>query len=87
MNNTPIDEICLNNNKNLTKEKLRIVGNNVKKLRKKNGLTQSDVAFYIHSDKSLISALERGKSVNMTLSSLTKIATLFGVEVELLFSR
>lgn len=76
------DEICLDQTKDLTKEKLKIIGDNIKKLRKKSGLTQADVAFFIFSDKSLISALERGVTTNITLGSLTKIATLFDVNIE-----
>jgi transcriptional regulator with XRE-family HTH domain len=82
MNNTPFDEICLDYSKSLTKEKLRIVGINIKRLRKENRLTQADVAFHIHSDKSLISSLERGITKNIEYLSLIRISIFFNIDVE-----
>lgn len=85
MNTHQFNEIDLNLAKELTKEKVVLIGKNIKKLRKRNKLTQSDVAFYIFSDKSLISALERGVNTNINLESIQKIAVLFDVSIISLF--
>lgn len=83
MATTPqFDEISKIKCKELTAEQLSIVGKNIKRLRLKNKLTQSDVSFYIFSDKSLISALERNVAKNINLLTLIKIAELFSITVE-----
>lgn len=79
------DEICKKSCETLTVDKLAIVGKNIKKLRLKNKLTQSDIAFYVFSDKSLISSLERGAQKNVTLLTLIKLSELFSIKVEELF--
>lgn len=76
------EEICVEETSILTQERLKIIGKNIRKLRKINKLTQSDVAFYIFSDTSLISALERGVYKNTTINSIMKIATLFKIDIK-----
>lgn len=82
MNTKVFDEICVEENSKLTQQKLKKLGENIKRLRIEHNKTQSDIAFYIFSDKSLISALERGRYKNITVGSIMKIATLFNVTVE-----
>lgn len=75
-------EISKKQAEQITKDEIKKIGFNLKTLRLKNKYTQSDVAFYTFSDKSMISALERGVCKNITLLSLTRIALLFNIEVE-----
>lgn len=83
MTKTPqFDEICKKSCASFTANQLIIVGKNIKKLRLKNKLTQADIAFYVFSDKSLISALERGVSKNVTLLTLVKLAELFSIPLQ-----
>ena len=58
------------------------VGENVKSLRIKNKLTQEDVAFFIFTNKSMISALERGAYNNITIGTLARLAELFKVPIQ-----
>ncbi len=76
------DEICKKTCAKLTANQLIIVGKNIKRIRLKNKQTQSDIAFFIFSDKSSISALERGVAKNINLLTLVKIAELFSIGVE-----
>ena len=80
------DEICSKQATICTCDNLKILGKNIKKIREENKLTQSDVAFYIFSDKSLISALERGVYKNITLFTVVKLMMLFGTNIEDLFN-
>lgn len=66
-------------------EELHTIGINLKTFRLERDMTQSDVAFYIFTDKSLISALERGVCKNVTLHTLTKLCKLFDKKIEDLF--
>ncbi len=79
------DEINVQKVKDLTQSEIIKIGINLKKMRLKNHLTQQDVAFYIFTDKSFISALERGKCDNITLLSLNKIIELFNITFKDLF--
>lgn len=79
------DEINVQKVKDLTQKEINIIGTNLRKIRLKNNLTQQDVAFYIFTDKSSISALERGKCDNITLLSLNKIIELFNITFNDLF--
>lgn len=67
-----------------SKERICKIGAYIKRLRYFNNITQQDLAFYIFSDKSLISELERGNCSNITLHTLMKIADVFKIEVEVL---
>lgn len=76
------DEICKKSCSKNTASQLIKVGKNIKALRLESKLTQSDVAFYIFSDKSLISALERGVQKNVTLLTLIKLGELFKIPIQ-----
>lgn len=83
MSQLPIlDEVCRESCAKLTVNQLITVGKNIKRLRLKSKQTQADIAFWIFSDKSSISSLERGVSKNITLFTLIKIAELFKIKVE-----
>lgn len=71
------DEIKMEEVIELTRKELLNIGNNLKNFRKEIKLTQADVAFYIFSDKSLISALERGVYKNTTLFTLIKFCKFY----------
>lgn len=86
MPNSTFEEICLKKVEKSTYDKLKILGENIKKIRLEKNLTQSDVAFYIYTDKSLISSLERGSCKNITLNSIMRIATLFNINIAVLFN-
>ncbi len=64
------------------KIRLKIIGDTVKRERLKNNLTQQDLAFYIFSDKSFISNLERGKSTNLTLKKIIEISVVLKTNLE-----
>lgn len=76
------DEINLEHAKDATYRKLKLIGENIRKLRLKNGLTQADLAFFTFSDKSLISELERGIYRNTTFLSVIKVTVLFGIDLK-----
>ncbi len=80
-----LDEINELEIKAKVKEKIIVIGRNIKRLRKEKKITQQDVAFWIFSDKSLISELERGSAKSITLPTLTKIASVMGIHVDDLF--
>ncbi len=52
------------------------VGNRIKELRKKLGLSQEEFAFKCEMDRTYITSLERGKR-NISLENLEKIAKAF----------
>lgn len=52
----------------------------IKELRKKNGLTQQDLAEYLSLDVTSVSKLENGK-IDISLSKLELISTKFGMSV------
>ncbi len=79
------NEISVKNTEKLSNKKLKLLGENIKKLRLKNKLTQADLAFYIHSDKSLISSLETGVCKNITFTSIMKLIIFFNINLEDLF--
>jgi DNA-binding XRE family transcriptional regulator len=83
MSDTPkLDEVCRKKCKKITAEQLIIVGRNIRRIRLKNKQSQQDIAFFVFSDKSSISALERGVAKNVNLLTLVKIAELFSITVE-----
>lgn len=64
------------------KDFLLKVGSNIKKYRKKIGLTQSDLAAEYKDDfisKQTISKIENGKR-NLTLTTILRLANALGVE-------
>jgi transcriptional regulator with XRE-family HTH domain len=68
------------------RDKINDIGIRVKEVRKKRGLTQQELAFYLLTDKCLISELERGHCNNITALTLIKIAEVLEVDVDYLFS-
>lgn len=82
MENPKFDEICKKSCKKLTENYLNEIGKKIKKMRLENNLTQADVGFYIFSDKSLISSIERGVQKNVNLLTLIKISELFNISLE-----
>lgn len=57
-----------------------ILGQNIKALREKMGLTQNDLADYVGVRREVISYYENG-SRDIPLENLNKIADLFGIEL------
>jgi XRE family transcriptional regulator of biofilm formation len=62
--------------------KMSIVGPKIKKLRKKNNLSQTHLAALIDSSQSYIARLEKNTDHNPRLLTLIKIATVFNLTVE-----
>ena len=60
------------------------LGERIKELRKKNGLTQAKLALMINVEQSYLSKLELG-SRNPSLSLLEKIADAYGITLSELF--
>lgn len=56
------------------------IGNLIKKLRKKNGLSQNQLAEQLKTTQSVIARIEAGKQ-NLTLHALIRIARIFGKKV------
>ena len=56
------------------------INETLKKLRKKNGLTQRELADYLNVDAAIISNIEKGKA-DITLSRLELIAKRYGMSV------
>jgi transcriptional regulator with XRE-family HTH domain len=61
------------------------LGQNIRHLRIKRGLSQDNLAQALRLDKAYISRVEAGKT-NLTLKSLAKIADALSVEISRLFS-
>lgn len=80
-----MEEIDLKKVSNILEEKIIYIGENIRKRRIKAGITQQTLAFYILSDKGVISNLERGSCNNITVHTLIKIAEAFKVDVNDLF--
>lgn len=60
------------------------VGNRIKELRKKLGLSQEEFAFKCELDRTYITSLERGKR-NVSLENLDKIAKAFDMSLSEFF--
>ena len=58
-----------------------IIGENIKILRERMGLSQTNIAQFLNVGQSLISKVEKGER-NISSDMLEKIACLFGVTVE-----
>lgn len=57
------------------------LGENLKKIRTKKGMSQGIIASKIGADRAYISGIENGKR-NLTLSTLDKLASALGVKVD-----
>ncbi len=75
-------ELSANELRLCVEDNMHTIGKNIKTFRLENSMSQSDVAFYIFTDKSLISALERGVCKNITLLTLIKFCKLFDRNIE-----
>ncbi len=60
------------------------IGEMVRELRQKAGLTQADLAHKLHTKKSAVSRLEQ-HATDIRLSTLLKIALLFGKRLRISF--
>lgn len=61
------------------------VGQRMKELRKKQGLSQEEFAFKCELDRTYITSLERGKR-NISLTNLEKIAKAFNMTLSEFFN-
>lgn len=68
-----------------TKELIVFIGQYIKSIRRDRKITQQDLAFYIFSDKCLISQIERGSSKGITLATLVKICDVLDIPFKNLF--
>jgi len=62
------------------KKYLKLIGQNIARVRKENNLTQVDVCSEIDMDKPYLSSIENGRQ-NPTLLTLKKLADAIGVSV------
>lgn len=69
-----------NKNKNLIK-----IGNNIKKIRKKQNLSQEELAFKSGLHRTYIGSVERGEK-NITILNLIKIANSLNTELSIFFN-
>lgn len=79
-----MEEINLEKVSKILESKMLLIGSNVRMLRKKAGITQQSLAFYILTDKCVISNLERGNCRNITLNTLVKVSDVLGIDVSVL---
>lgn len=61
-------------------DEARKLGKNLKRIRIKKGISQSDIVRTLGMPKSFVSSIENGKT-NPTLATITKIAKAVGVSV------
>ncbi len=66
------------------KDDAKKLGENLKKIRSKKNITQTELAQALNVDKSFISNIENGKN-NPTLSTITNLAKALKVQVDELF--
>lgn len=66
------------------KDDAKKLGENLKKIRSKKNITQTELAQTLNVDKSFISNIENGKN-NPTLSTITNLAKALKVQVDELF--
>ena len=60
------------------KEEVRKLADNLKRIRKKKGISQGDIVRVLGMDRAFISNIENGKT-NPTLATITKLAKAVGV--------
>lgn len=76
-----MEELCKKKINTTTKDKVKSVGLKVKMMREEKKLSQQDLAYFIHSDKSCISEIERGMCDNLTIKTVVKLGMFFNIEV------
>lgn len=59
-------------------------GEQVRKLRVNNNMSQEKFALHIHMDRTYLASVEKGKR-NISLENISKIANGFGITLEELF--
>lgn len=64
------------------KQYLKILGENIRQVRKKKGLSQEQLALQAEVDRSYVGGIERGER-NVSFLTLVKIAECLGCEIEL----
>ncbi len=64
---------------------LRLVGERIRKARRRKGLSQEALAHAVNMDRSYVSGLERGE-FNVSLLALAKLARALGMSVAALVS-
>ncbi len=84
--NLTIDYVLgINNNRNISSSKkeldLKILGNNLKKIRLDNKLYQKDIANFLNVSRSCVAEYESGK-VCITISNLYKISKKYKITIE-----
>lgn len=57
------------------------LGDNIKKIRTRKGMSQGDICRALDMDRGYMSAIENGKK-NITISQLERLAQAFGVSVD-----
>jgi len=57
------------------------LGENIKKIRTKKGMSQGDICRFLKMDRGYMSAIENGKK-NITLNQLERLAKALGVSVD-----
>lgn len=57
------------------------LGNNIKKIRTRKGMSQGDICRALDMDRGYMSAIENGKK-NITISQLERLAQALGVSVD-----
>ena len=62
-----------------------IIGQRIKQLREKNGISQKDLAFESNLDRSYIASVENGQR-NISIVNITKIATALKVSLKEFFN-
>lgn len=80
-----MEHIDLKRVSDLLQEKVILIGENVRRQRIMAGITQQTLAFYVLTDKCVISKIETGTCSNMNIHMLIKISEAFQIDVDDLF--
>ena len=64
----------------------KLIGKNIKNIRKRYNLTQSDLAITLHTTQSVISAYENGKTLILT-SFLIQICNIYHLSMDKICNR
>jgi len=59
----------------------KILGDNIKKIRTRKGMSQGDICRALEMDRGYMSAIENGKK-NITISQLERLAQALGISVD-----
>lgn len=61
------------------------IGDVIRKKRNELGLTQQSLSYLMHTDKSLISEIERGAYKNITICTLLRICSVLNMDIKEFF--